>query len=62
MAGGGSWQVEYRLQRGDGQVRWVREIGKALQVREGQKTALLVFGSLLNIAAKIAGASPIGNK
>jgi 1-deoxy-D-xylulose-5-phosphate synthase len=30
------------------------EIGKALQVREGKKTALLVFGSLFNIAEKIA--------
>jgi len=30
------------------------EIGKALQVREGQKTALLVFGSLFNIAEKVA--------
>ena len=30
------------------------EIGKALQVREGRKTALLVFGSLFNIAEKVA--------
>jgi len=35
MAGGGGWQVEYRLQRDDGQVRWVREIGKALLMTHG---------------------------
>jgi diguanylate cyclase (GGDEF)-like protein/PAS domain S-box-containing protein len=35
MAGGGSWQVEYRLQREDGQIRWVREIGKALLMTHG---------------------------
>ena len=35
MAGGGGWQVEYRLQRGDGEVRWVREMGKALVMTHG---------------------------
>jgi diguanylate cyclase (GGDEF)-like protein/PAS domain S-box-containing protein len=28
MAEGDGWQVEYRLLRGDGEVRWVREMGK----------------------------------
>jgi diguanylate cyclase (GGDEF)-like protein len=35
MAGGGGWQVEYRLQRSDGEVRWVREMGKALVMTHG---------------------------
>ena len=35
MAEGGGWQVEYRLQRSDGEVRWVREMGKALLMTHG---------------------------
>lgn len=35
MAEGGSWQVEYRLLRGDGEVRWVREMGRALLMTHG---------------------------
>jgi len=35
MAEGGGWQVEYRLLRGDGEVRWVREMGKALLMTHG---------------------------
>jgi diguanylate cyclase (GGDEF)-like protein/PAS domain S-box-containing protein len=35
MAEGDSWQVEYRLLRGDGEVRWVREMGRALLMTHG---------------------------
>jgi diguanylate cyclase (GGDEF)-like protein/PAS domain S-box-containing protein len=35
MAEGGSWQVDYRLLRGDGEVRWVREMGRALLMTHG---------------------------
>jgi diguanylate cyclase (GGDEF)-like protein/PAS domain S-box-containing protein len=35
MAGGGGWQVEYRLLRSDGEVRWVREMGKSLLMTHG---------------------------
>jgi diguanylate cyclase (GGDEF)-like protein/PAS domain S-box-containing protein len=35
MAEGGGWQVEYRLHRSDGDVRWVREMGKALLLTHG---------------------------
>ena len=35
MAKGDGWQVEYRLQRSDGEVRWVREMGKALLMTHG---------------------------
>jgi diguanylate cyclase (GGDEF)-like protein len=35
MAGGNGWQVEYRLLRSDGEVRWVREMGKALLMTHG---------------------------
>ena len=35
MAEGGGWQVEYRLHRSDGEVRWVREMGKALLMTHG---------------------------
>jgi len=35
MAEGGGWQVEYRLLRGNGEVRWVREMGKALLMTHG---------------------------
>jgi diguanylate cyclase (GGDEF)-like protein/PAS domain S-box-containing protein len=35
MAEGSSWQVEYRLLRGDGEVRWVREMGRALLMTHG---------------------------
>jgi diguanylate cyclase (GGDEF)-like protein/PAS domain S-box-containing protein len=35
MVEGGGWQVEYRLLRKDGEVRWVREMGKALLMTHG---------------------------
>ena len=35
MAEGDGWQVEYRLLRGDDEVRWVREMGKALLMTHG---------------------------
>jgi diguanylate cyclase (GGDEF)-like protein/PAS domain S-box-containing protein len=35
MVEGGGWQVEYRLLRSDGEVRWVREMGKALLMTHG---------------------------
>jgi diguanylate cyclase (GGDEF)-like protein/PAS domain S-box-containing protein len=35
MVEGGGWQVEYRLLRRDGEVRWVREMGKALLMTHG---------------------------
>jgi len=35
MAEGGSWQVDYRLLRADGEVRWVREMGRALLMTHG---------------------------
>lgn len=35
MANGGEWQIEYRLIRADGEVRWVREVGKAYLITHG---------------------------
>jgi len=35
MIKGDPWQVDYRLLRGDGQFRWVRELGKAHLVNHG---------------------------
>ena len=35
MAEGRGWQVDYRLLRGDGEVRWVREMGKTLLMTHG---------------------------
>ena len=35
MANGSEWQIEYRLVRTDGEVRWVREVGKAYLVTHG---------------------------
>ena len=35
LAGGDSWQVEYRLLRADGEVRWVREMGRSHLVTHG---------------------------
>jgi diguanylate cyclase (GGDEF)-like protein/PAS domain S-box-containing protein len=35
MTEGGSWQVDYRLLRADGEVRWVREMGRALLMTHG---------------------------
>jgi diguanylate cyclase (GGDEF)-like protein/PAS domain S-box-containing protein len=35
LAEGESWQVEYRLLRADGQVRWVREMGRAYLMTHG---------------------------
>ena len=35
LAEGTEWQVEYRLKRPDGEVRWVREMGKAHVISHG---------------------------
>jgi len=35
LAEGGDWQVEYRLMRSDGEVRWIRELGKAYLINHG---------------------------
>jgi diguanylate cyclase (GGDEF)-like protein/PAS domain S-box-containing protein len=35
IAGGDEWQVDYRLLRSDGEIRWVREMGKAHLVNHG---------------------------
>ena len=35
MAGGLEWQVDYRLLRPDGEIRWVREMGKAHLINHG---------------------------
>ena len=35
MAGNLEWQVDYRLLRADGQIRWVREMGKAHLINHG---------------------------
>jgi diguanylate cyclase (GGDEF)-like protein/PAS domain S-box-containing protein len=35
MANSGEWQIEYRLIRADGEVRWVREVGKAYLITHG---------------------------
>ena len=35
LAEGGDWQVEYRLLRGDGEIRWIRELGKAYLINHG---------------------------
>ena len=35
LAGGGDWQVDYRLMRADGEVRWIREMGKAYVINHG---------------------------
>ena len=35
MANGSEWQIEYRLVRTDGEVRWVREVGKAYLITHG---------------------------
>jgi diguanylate cyclase (GGDEF)-like protein/PAS domain S-box-containing protein len=35
MANGSEWQIEYRLIRADGEVRWVREVGKAYLITHG---------------------------
>jgi diguanylate cyclase (GGDEF)-like protein/PAS domain S-box-containing protein len=35
LAEGGDWQVEYRLLRDDGEVRWIRELGKAYLINHG---------------------------
>ena len=31
----GEWEIEYRLRRPDGELRWVREVGKAYQLKDG---------------------------
>ena len=35
LAEGGDWQVDYRLMRADGEVRWIREMGKAYVINHG---------------------------
>jgi diguanylate cyclase (GGDEF)-like protein/PAS domain S-box-containing protein len=35
LAEGGDWQVDYRLMRKDGEVRWIREMGKAYLINHG---------------------------
>ncbi len=35
LVNGGDWQVDYRLIRGDGEIRWVREMGKAHIMNHG---------------------------
>ncbi|MCP4390578.1 MAG: diguanylate cyclase, partial [Gammaproteobacteria bacterium] len=35
LAEGGDWQVDYRLMRKDGEVRWIREMGKAYLINRG---------------------------
>ncbi len=35
LVNGGDWQVDYRLIRGDGEIRWVREMGKAQIMNHG---------------------------
>jgi len=35
LAEGGDWQVDYRLMRTDGEVRWIREMGKAYVINHG---------------------------
>lgn len=35
LAGGGEWKVDYRLMRADGEVRWIREMGKAYRIKHG---------------------------
>ncbi len=35
LVNGGTWQVEYRLIRGDGGIRWVREMGRAHLINHG---------------------------
>jgi len=35
LSEGGEWQVEFRLQRADGELRWVREIGRAYLMTHG---------------------------
>lgn len=35
LAEGGDWHVDYRLMRADGEVRWIREMGKAHLINHG---------------------------
>lgn len=35
LAAGGDWQVGYRLMRDDGELRWIRELGKAYLINHG---------------------------
>ncbi|MDH3635365.1 MAG: diguanylate cyclase [Gammaproteobacteria bacterium] len=35
LSEGGEWQVEFRLKRGDGELRWVREVGRAYLMTHG---------------------------
>ena len=35
MAEGTEWQIEYRLKRPDGEIRWIREMGKAHMISHG---------------------------
>ncbi|UCH41477.1 MAG: PAS domain-containing protein [Gammaproteobacteria bacterium] len=35
LAGGGDWRVDYRLIRSDGEIRWIREMGRAYVINHG---------------------------
>lgn len=35
LAEGGDWRVDYRLMRADGELRWIREMGKAYVINHG---------------------------
>ena len=35
LASGGEWQVDYRLVRPDGEIRWIREVGRAYVMNHG---------------------------
>ncbi len=35
LAGSSDWRVDYRLIRADGEVRWIREMGKAYRINHG---------------------------
>ena len=46
LPGDQGWQVEYRIKRPDGELRWVREVGK---VYKGVVTGLKEFGCFVEI-------------
>lgn len=49
---GGAYQVEYRIRRRDGQIRWVYEKGRALDGAGGR--AEYIDGVLIDISARVA--------